>query len=112
MPRKLRITRNQIEKATSQISSLSRIYDNPMARFHTDQDGWIIEVEHLEQNGSDRLKNLGAAAKQVGNEFELTVSRRTGSKNRKQYHLAEISNGTYAVQVRVRDRDAENYFKR
>jgi len=49
MDRKLRITRAQLEKATSQISVLRRSY----ARFQTDQDGWIIEVEHLEKNGSD-----------------------------------------------------------
>ncbi|MGK5090175.1 hypothetical protein WDW86_21710 [Bdellovibrionota bacterium FG-2] len=110
---KLGIRKSKVLEAIGIISGLKRTYDTPMARFLTDVKGWVIEVEHLEQTGSeDRLRALMAAGKKVPDGLlEYSVGARTGAKKRKQYHVAEFDQSTYAVKVNVRDKEAKNVFK-
>lgn len=82
-----------------------------MARFMTDLEGWVIEVEHLETDGDRKLTQLASTGRPDGNRLRFTVSARTGSQNRSQYFIEGLNNGTYAVQVRVRDTAAPNVFR-
>ena len=104
------MTRSQIEDAIRALPSLEARYNTPMARFLTDQEGWIIEVEHLEQNGTRRLRELFDTGVADGDCLRFDLDGPTGRGAGNQYFLRGVRNGTYAKRVAVRDRQAANVF--
>lgn len=106
----LRITRAQVEKVLSDLPYLNRNYSSPMARLRTDKERWLIEVEHLELNGKEKLGQLLEAGRGDGETLAFEVECPTGSATRKQYKLRGLSNGTFAVNVSIRDPSAGNIF--
>lgn len=106
----MRITRSQIEDAIRALPALAHHYKTPMARFLTDQEGWVIEVEHLENDGARRLLALLSSGVPDGDSLRFDLDAPTGKASGRQYHLRGIRNGTYAKKVAVRDRRASNLF--
>jgi hypothetical protein len=108
----LSIQRNQIKRSIQDIDSLCREYKTPRARFETDRQGWIIEVEHLEASGKGKLSALLTDGNDVGEQIEFEIDCRSGYKKRKQYRIRNFANGTFAIHVNVRNAVARNFFRR
>ncbi|NOK39423.1 hypothetical protein HMI49_40265 [Corallococcus exercitus] len=89
---------------------LLRSYKTPMARFVTDREGWIIEVEHLEEDGERRLRDLLAAGRQVAGALEYRLDGLTGMAGGRQYFIGGLRNGTYVKNIVVRTPHAPNVF--
>ena len=107
---KIRIRREQVSKALKALPALLRSYETPMARFITDREGWVIEVEHLEDDGERRLREFLAAGRQVADALEYRLDGLTGKKGGKQYFIEGLRNSTYVKNIAVRDPQAPNVF--
>lgn len=106
-----KIQRAQVLKC---ISKLDRILEGPtkypVAKFLTDVDGWVIEVEHLEQNGAARLKELLSAGEQVGDALTYERDDQTNKASGNQFYIQGLRNSTYLLRKRVRDTAALGVF--
>lgn len=106
----MRIRREQVLNALKELPALLRHYKTPMARFMTDREGWVIEVEHLEGNGERRLRDLLAAGRPVSDALEYRLDGLTGKVGGKQYFIEGLRNGTFVRNVAVRNPHEPNVF--
>jgi hypothetical protein len=106
----VRIRREQVLNALKELPALLRSYKTPMARFMTDKEGWIIEVEHLEENGERKLRELLAAGRPVAGALEYRLDGLTKKAGERQYFIEGLRNGTYAKNIAVRNPDEPNVF--
>ncbi len=106
----MRIRREQVLNALKELPALLRRYKTPMARFMTDREGWIIEVEHLEGNGERRLRDLLAAGRPVAGALEYRLDGLTGKAGGRQYFIEGLRNGTFVKNIAVRTPHEPNVF--
>ena len=110
MNMKLKIKKEQLANCLKSLDTWTKEYKVPRARFLTDQDEWIIEVEKVHVDGKSKLNALKNAAK-IENEYLIfEVKELTGNGNINQYYLSGLKNGTYAVKVNIANPKNANIF--
>lgn len=107
---KFKIKKTQLTKAINRFKKGIIEGTHPRARIETDIKGWIVEVEHLENNGESKLKSLFNLPEE-GDYLSFECGAITGHSKGNQYYIKNYpQNGTYLLQINVRNWDESNAF--